>query len=112
METTSVNLGMFLKRRENGEILKVTSAGAVIEYEGTDASGQVRADKLHEEFDIIDMSDRDGIEALLKSKIEAGDASTGLYDIGLSYVVVDDVGGKITFQWFRHMENFQDLLNS
>lgn len=59
----------------------------------------------------VDPTTRDDIEAVIKAKIEAGDAETGLYDIGLSYVVVDFVDGEgMTFQWFEHAVPFNDLL--
>jgi hypothetical protein len=56
-------------------------------------------------------STREEIEAFLEPKIKAGEADTGLYDVGLSYVVVDVVGGKVTFEWFSHAMPFNDLLN-
>lgn len=54
--------------------------------------------------------DREELEALLKAKIEAGEAETGLYNTGLQYVVVDIVGDEITFQWFSNMMTVDDLV--
>ena len=54
--------------------------------------------------------DREELEALLKAKIEAGEAETGLYNTGLQYVVVDIVGEEITFQWFSNMMTVDDLV--
>ncbi len=54
------------------------------------------------------------IEAFLRTKVEADEAETGLYDLGLSYVVVDRVGPKneVTFQWFEKAIRFNDLLQT
>jgi hypothetical protein len=54
------------------------------------------------------------IEAFLRNKLEAGEAETGLYDLGHSYVVVDRVGPEndLTFQWFNEAMCFNDLLQS
>ena len=64
---------------------------------------------------VDDPTRRDEIEAFLKAKVEAYDAETGLYDVGLSYVVVDRVseGEKevVTFEWFNYMMEFSDVLN-
>lgn len=55
---------------------------------------------------------REEIEAFLRAKLESGEAETGLYDLGLSFVVVDRVGPDqaITFQWFDQAMHFNDLL--
>jgi hypothetical protein len=59
---------------------------------------------------------RDEIENLIKAKVLAHDADTGLYDTGLQYVVVDIVnngnGDEITFQWFESMRTVDDLVNA
>lgn len=54
------------------------------------------------------------IEVFLRAKLEADEAETGLYDLGLSYVVVDRVGpeNELTFQWFEKAIRFNDLLQS
>lgn len=41
------------------------------------------------------------IEALLKAKYEAGEAETGLFSTGVSYVVMDRVDDEFTFDWFE-----------
>ncbi len=52
------------------------------------------------------------IEAFLRTKIETDEAETGLYDLGLSFVVVDRVGPNddLVFQWFDKAIHFNDLL--
>jgi len=57
---------------------------------------------------------REEIETLIKAKIEAGEASTGLYDTGLQYVVVDTAGkgDQMTFTWFDHLRTVDDLISS
>lgn len=59
---------------------------------------------------------RDEVEALIKAKIESGDADTGLYDTGLQYVVVDIVnegkGDQFTFTWFENLRTVDDLLHT
>lgn len=52
------------------------------------------------------------IEAFLRAKLATGEAETGLYDLGLSYVVVDRVGAddEVTFQWFDRAMRFNELL--
>lgn len=44
---------------------------------------------------------RDEIEAALKATYEAGELDTGLFSTGLSWVVMDNVGGEVQFQWFE-----------
>ncbi len=60
--------------------------------------------------------DQEEIEALIKAKIEAGEAETGLYDAGLQYVVVDRIsdgkGDRLTFQWFSNMLTVDDLVHA
>ena len=53
--------------------------------------------------------DREEVEALLKAKYEAGEADTGLYDTGLQFVVMDVVGGEVTFQWFSSSRTLEDV---
>ena len=55
---------------------------------------------------------REEVEAFLRSQLDSGEAESGLYDLGLGYVVVDRVGpsNKIEFQWFDEAINFNDLL--
>lgn len=53
--------------------------------------------------------DRDEVEALLKAKYEASEADTGLYDTGLQFVVMDVIGGEVTFQWFASSQTLDDL---
>jgi len=61
---------------------------------------------------VTDPTTREEIEAVIKAKIESGDAEPGLYDVGISYVVVNDIFGcGITFQWFGNVISFSDLLN-
>jgi hypothetical protein len=43
---------------------------------------------------------REEIEAALRAKYEAGNLDTGLFNTGLCWVVMDNVEGKIEFQWF------------
>lgn len=109
--------GTWMRDKETGEAVKIKSvSGAMIEYGNDDVDGEVQAAKLSDHFDILDdPSERDDIEFLLRAKIEADEAETGLYDLGVSYVVADRVltDGKdvVTFQWFEHMMPFNDLLN-
>lgn len=92
--------------------MKVRSVGSfMVEYGNDDVDGEIQLAKLLEQFDVIvDPSEHADIEFLLKAKIEAGEAETGLYDLGTSYVVVDRVGSEVTFQWFSHMLQFNDVL--
>lgn len=57
---------------------------------------------------------REEIETLIKTKIAAGEADTGLYDTGLQYVVVDIVndgkGDRLTFTWFDNLRTVDDLM--
>ncbi|KGG86186.1 hypothetical protein P245_20935 [Comamonas thiooxydans] len=57
---------------------------------------------------------REEVESYLRAKLDADEAETGLYNIGLGFVVVDRVGhdNKITFQWFDEAIRFDDLLRS
>lgn len=58
---------------------------------------------------------RDEVEAVLKAKIETGDADTGLYDTGTQYVVVDIVnegnGDQMTFCWFDTLHTVDDVMH-
>lgn len=55
---------------------------------------------------------REEIEEFFREKLAAGEADTGLYDVGLSFVVVDRVGPdqEVTFHWFDQAQPFNDLL--
>lgn len=59
---------------------------------------------------IVETTTREEIEAVLKAKIEADEAETGLYDIGLQFVVVDRVNGEFTFEWFECAISLNDVL--
>ncbi len=107
-----VAVGTWLKNKETGEAVKVVEAGSFVRYQNDDVDGEVQAAKLEELFDILsDPSTQEDIEAILKAKVEMGEAETGLYDTGLCYVVVDRVDDKVTFQWFGHAMNISDALN-
>jgi len=54
---------------------------------------------------------REEIEAVLRAKIEADEAKTGLYDTGLYFVEADSVDGEIVFTWFDTPMQISDLLN-
>jgi len=108
-----VAVGNWMRNKETAEAVKVKSVGPVmVGYANSEVDGEVSADKLIEHFDVMDNpSEREDIEFLLKSKYEAGEIDTGLFDVGLSYVVVDHVDGHgVTFQWFEHMTPFSDVL--
>jgi hypothetical protein len=62
-------------------------------------------------LNLEDPSTQEEIEAVLRLRIEADSAETGLYQTGFAYVVVDRIDGKITFQWFHDMQDFNDLMN-
>lgn len=104
--------GTRLRDKETGSIFRVTDgAGQMIRYEGAAAEGEVNKDQLHVDFDVLDDPvTREDIEALIKSKIDADEAETGLYNTGLAYVVVDRVDGEVTFEWFGDAMPFADLL--
>lgn len=104
--------GTRLQDKETGEILRVTDgAGQMILYEGADAVGEVKLDQLRVDFDVLDDPvTREDIEALIRSKLDADEAETGLYNTGLAYVVVDRVDGEVTFQWFGDVMPFAELL--
>lgn len=57
---------------------------------------------------------REEIEAVLKAKIESGEAEAGLYNTGIYFVVArrsNDFGEPIYFEWFDSPLQFSDLLN-
>jgi hypothetical protein len=113
-----MEVGNWMRNKETGEAVKIkTIGGEIIEYANDDVDGEVQIAKLAEHFDLLnDPSERNDIEFLVKVKIEAGEAETGLYDIGLSYLVVDRVdteqGEAFTFQWFDSMMPFRNLQNN
>lgn len=104
--------GTRLRDKETGGIMSVIDgAGQMIRYEGPGAEGEVNISQLHSDFDVLDdPTSREDMEALMASKIEAGEAETGLYKTGLAYVVADRVDGVVTFQWFGDAMSFNDLL--
>ena len=53
---------------------------------------------------------REEIEALLTRKYEAGEAEAGLFNTGLQFVFMDNVDGKLTFQWFQDATDIADLI--
>ncbi len=53
---------------------------------------------------------REEIEALLTRKYEAGEVDAGLYNSGLQFVFLDNVSGKIVFQWFQDVTDIANLL--
>ena len=57
---------------------------------------------------------REEVEAYLREKLNADEIQTGLYDLGLGFVVVDRVGhdNEITFQWFDEAISFDELLQN
>lgn len=104
--------GTRLRDKETGDILRVTeSSGETVRYEGAGVEGGIHIGQLHADFDVLDDPvTREDIEALIKSKIEADEAETGLYETGLAFVFVDRVDGEFTFQWFGEAMPFADLL--
>lgn len=61
---------------------------------------------------VAEPTTREEIEAILKAKIEADEAETGLYDTGLWFVIVDRVNGEFTFQWFDSAMQLDDVLQA
>lgn len=61
-----------------------------------------------------DPKTREEVEAVLRDKLASDEADTGLYDLGLGYVVVDRVGHEnaVTFQWFDGAMDFNELLRT
>lgn len=53
---------------------------------------------------------REEIEAILTRKYEAGQAEAGLYNTGLQFVFLDNVDGKLVFQWFQDALDIADLI--
>ena len=51
------------------------------------------------------------VEALLRTKYETGEISSGLFDAGIRYVVLDSVGDELTFTWFDTVESIHNLLD-
>lgn len=81
---------------------------------------QARLEKFHKGRDAqstgsaaaTEPSTREEIESVLKARIEADAAETGLYDTGLWFVVVDRVNGEFTFQWFDSPMQLSDVLRA
>lgn len=106
-----VSKGCVMRSKESGEIVRVVEVGAFVRYQNDDVDGEVNQLHLDKEFEVLnDPSSREDIEIVLKVKVEADEAETGLYDCGISYVVVDRVDGEVTFQWFEHAMPFGDVL--
>lgn len=57
---------------------------------------------------------REEVEAYLRAKLDADTAETGLYDVGLGFVVVDRIGhdNEVTFHWFDRAMSFDELLQN
>lgn len=55
---------------------------------------------------------REEIEAYFRYLLACDEADTGLYNLGIGYVVVDRIGpeSEITFQWFDEALNFDSLI--
>ncbi len=52
--TPLIGVGSWLKNKETGEVVKVTSVGFVIEYTNAEVDGSVRADRVLTDFDVTD----------------------------------------------------------
>jgi|GEM_PF-2815587 len=112
-----MKVGTWMRDKKTGETVKIKAIGLLVEY-GNDRIGSafVQEENLSERFDLLDdPSDRDDIECLLKAKVEADEAETGLYDCGLAFVIVDRVSNtkgadEITFQWFERAMPLNDVL--
>lgn len=62
---------------------------------------------------VAEPTTREEIEAILRAKVESGEAETGLYDTGTFYVVVTDNAGEgVAFQWFNSPMQLSDVLNN
>lgn len=104
-------IGDFIQRKATGETFKIVSTGAMFGYDGLNGTGQIRSDQLEVEFNLLnDPSTQDEIEALLLAKYNHGEASTGLFQTDLSYVVMDNVDGQITFTWFHEATKVRDMV--
>lgn len=53
---------------------------------------------------------RDEIETALRARYEAGELDTGLFNTGICWVVMDNVNGELTFQWFDDAVHLDDVL--
>lgn len=60
---------------------------------------------------VAEPTTRDGIEAALRAKYEAGELDSGLFNTGLSWVVMDNVDGELQFQWFDEAMLLDQVLN-
>ena len=62
---------------------------------------------------VAEPTTREEIEAVLRAKVESGEAEAGLYDTGTFYVVVtENTGEGIAFQWFDSPMQLSDVVNS
>lgn len=50
------------------------------------------------------------MEKLIEDKMMKGEMSAGLFDTGLSHVLVDIAGDSISFRWFDHIESIEDFI--
>lgn len=106
-----VAVNNWMRDKETQELVKVTSVGAMIQYSNASVEGAVRAEDLEKKFELLnDPTTREDIEALLRAKVDAGEAETGLFSTGLAYVVVDCVDDVVTFQWFSYAMPFSDVI--
>lgn len=53
--------------------------------------------------------EREEIEALLTRKYKAGEVESGLFNTGLQFVFMDNVDGKLAFQWFHDVTDIAGL---
>jgi len=111
-----MKIGNWLRNKINGDAVKITALeDEQITYSKNNRYGVMQISEMADHFDLIDDPvERADIEFLLRAKIEAGEAEIGLYDLDLSFVMVDKVlvDGKdtVTFQWFDSAIPFNDLL--
>lgn len=107
-----VAVGDWMRNKETQEVVRVKKVGAMIHYSNAEVDGEVQSARLAEHFDVLDdPTTREDIEALLKAKVEADEAETGLYSTSLAYVVVDRVDDVVTFQWFDDAMPFSDVIH-
>ena len=58
-----------------------------------------------------DPTSRDEIEAALRARYEAGELDTGLFNTGLCWVVMDNVDGRLEFQWHEEAVDLSHALD-